>query len=275
MTLKIQILSENYAYKTDLAEWGFSALIEFNGTKLLFDTGQSGDCVIKNAKSLNVSLKDIGGIILSHGHYDHTEGLSKILTQIGDKKIYIHSDIFTKRYTVKDTKYENSNPFASLKNNPILKGCPLIYCQDCFEISKNIYLVGDVPLGNSYESISDYFVIKKGQTYIQDSFTDELSLVIELPSGLLVITGCAHRGIINILSHIKNIFKKNIYGVIGGTHLHDATDERLNFVVNFLKEENIQLIAPSHCTGMDKIFALKSIFLDKVKPSYCGETYIL
>ena len=99
MPCKFQILAENYAYKTQHAEWGFSVFIDFNGTQLLFDTGQSGDCVLKNAKFLNVPLENIEAIILSHGHYDHTGGLNKILKAIGNKKIFAHKEVFTKRFS--------------------------------------------------------------------------------------------------------------------------------------------------------------------------------
>ena len=275
MPCKIKILAENYAYKTQFAEWGFSVFIDFNGTQLLFDTGQSGDCVLKNAKTLNTSLENIDAIILSHGHYDHTGGLNKILKAIGNKKIFAHKEIFTKRSTLENGKKTNSNPFLKYKNFFLSNNYPFVFCDEIVQIKKDLYLIGNVPITNSIEKISDHFIISIDNIKAPDTFNDELHLVLDLPQGLLIITGCAHRGLINIATHIKNTLNKNIFGIMGGTHLYEANHDQLNCVVNFIKKENIQFFSPSHCTGMENIFTLKNIFPDIVFPSFCGSTFTL
>ena len=275
MPCKFQILAENYAYKTQHAEWGFSVFIDFNGTQLLFDTGQSGDCVLKNAKFLNVPLENIEAIILSHGHYDHTGGLNKILKAIGNKKIFAHKEVFTKRFSLEKGKKINSNPFLKYKKLFLSNNYPFVFCNDLIKIKKDLYLIGNVPLTNSVEKISDHFIMSIDNNITPDTFSDELHLVLDLPQGLFILTGCAHRGLINIATHIKNTFNKNIFGIMGGTHLYEASQDQINHVANFIKRENIQSFSPSHCTGIEKIFTLKNIFPDIVFPSFCGSTFTL
>ena len=275
MSLKIQILSENYAYKTEHAEWGFSVFIDFNGTQLLFDTGQSGDCVLKNAKTLKVALENIEAIILSHGHYDHTGGLKNILKTIGNKTVFAHQEIFTRRFTLENSKKINSNPLLKDKKFFLSNNYPFIFCTDIKKINKDLYLIGNIPLANSLEKISDQFIMRDDNKITADTFNDELHLVFDLPQGLLILTGCAHRGLVNIATHIKNTLNKNIFGIMGGTHLYEANHEQLNYVVDFIKSENIQFFSPAHCTGMENIFTFKHLFPDIVFPSFCGSSFTL
>ncbi len=270
---KITILAENYAYKVSLAEWGFSALVEVDNKKYLFDVGYSGICVLNNARELGINLKDIDGIILSHGHYDHTDGLEVVLKDIGPTTIYAHPDIFCDRYSLRDGKLEYSGMKLSRQQLEVQYNATLNLNSGFTEISRNLYMTGEVPFTNDFEKISSHFKVKKDEREADDSFPDDNSIVIDTPRGLIVIFGCAHRGIVNILTHVRKMVNKNIYGIVGGIHLYDASDKHFNFIADFIKKENIELIAPGHCTGISRIFDLKTVFRDKVSPSFCGEIF--
>ncbi len=272
---KITILAENYAYKAPHAEWGFSVLVESNKKKYLFDVGYSGTCVLNNANFINVDLQDIDGIILSHGHFDHTGGLESVLSHVGPMRIYAHPEIFKERYSLKKEKLLYSGIKYSEKYLETSLAASFIYNQKITQISDNIYMSGEVPFSNSIETIPSHFKVKVNDEVRDDTFPDDNSLIIDTPKGVIIIFGCAHRGIVNIMSYVKNEMNRNIYAVVGGTHLHEASDEQLRYTIDFLQEENVQIIAPGHCTGIKQVFELMAVFKDKVVPAFCGEVITL
>jgi 7,8-dihydropterin-6-yl-methyl-4-(beta-D-ribofuranosyl)aminobenzene 5'-phosphate synthase len=271
--MKLTVISENYAPLSIglMAEHGFSVFIEINGKKLLFDTGQQGICV-HNANLLGCDLRQTDTILLSHGHYDHSGGLERVLQTIRKPvQIIGHSAIFGRKYALKkglnktfigisvDKGYLEDNYNATFN-----------FQNDFYEIDQGVWLTGQVPMTNEFEQLPEYLKIEQGGELIQDKIEDDNSLVIDTDKGLLVIFGCAHRGIVNILSYIKEKLDRPIYGVVGGLHLYAASIEHLNFVKDFLKSEDIQLFAPSHCTGIDKIVDFSLFFQTTSQPAFCG-----
>lgn len=276
MSTKITILVENYALNTTLAEWGFSALIEHRDKCILFDVGQTGYGLINNAKELGVDLKTIDGIVLSHGHYDHCDGLEILLKHIDkDIALYAHPEIFRNRFS----KKENGLNYTGMKisESELQKKYRVEsnLHRDYHQISDGICLTGEIPFTNKIERISSHFKMIDGEGEHLDDFPDDNSLVIETEKGPVIIFGCAHRGVMNTIDYVKMRSGKKIYGIIGGTHLYSARDSHFKSVVNYLKREDIELLAPGHCTGIDRIFDLKQIFKNKVKPAFSGQTFFL
>ncbi len=273
--MRITILAENYAYKTAHSEWGFAALIEIDQKKFLFDVGLSGTCLLDNAKELELSISQIDGVILSHGHYDHTDGLEPVLNRLKIKHLYGHPDIFSHRYSLKNGELAYKGMRLTRLELEEKFGVTLHLESGVSNISEHLFLTGTVPFTNSYELISPHFKVcdPQGKIIGDDSFPDDNSLVLDTPKGLVIVFGCAHRGIVNIMEYVKKTFNKKIYGIIGGTHLYIASPEHFAFVVEYMKKEEIELIAPGHCTGMQRIFDLQNIFKDKVRPAFCGERF--
>ena len=266
MNLKITTLIEdNPGINLNLYnEHGLSFYIEADGTKLLFDTGKSGK-FIENAKELDVDLNNLKYVILSHGHYDHSGGFKKLVSKFKTSyKLIVGKNFFNEKYKIieKGTYKYIGNSFSEEfvnKNNILIK-----YIQeDIFHITENIMIFSNFKRNNDFEEINKEFKVKKNENYILDNFLDEIVLGIKTDKGFIVILGCSHIGIVNILNTIIERTGISIYGVIGGTHLIGADDLRLNNTIDFLKEKHIQLLGISHCTGEKAAKKIKHKFRDK------------
>lgn len=230
MRIKVTTLIENNPddKKELFFEHGLSLLIEADGKRILFDTGQSGD-FIKNAKALNQNLFDLDYVIMSHGHYDHTGGFREFIESV-DKcpEIIVGDEFFEMKYKMvseNELKF-NGNSFDEtyIKNKHItLRKVK----EDIFNLTKNIMIFHKFEQGTDYEKLSDKFLVgdcidslespvQNSSFYLRDDFSDEIALGINTENGLVVIVGCSHIGIINIISTINTRTDKPIYAVIGG-----------------------------------------------------------
>ncbi len=277
---KITILAENYAMHTPHAEDGISILISTglaNTTDkkyFLFDTGFSGECAIKNMQIMQIEVPKLSGIILSHGHNDHTGGIVAITSKFGPCPIYTSEKIFNRTFSVNGKNREYIGiPFERNYLEKDLK-IPFKFSNTLTKIDENIYMTGIIPMNNRFEKIPSHFKIETKDGFISDTFEDDNAMIISDHNGLIVLLGCAHRGVVNTLEYIKNSFPdKKIHTVIGGTHLKEANEEHFEFVIDYLKGLNLTLLAPGHCTGISNIFKLQNIFGSIVRPAFCGEKY--
>ncbi|HJO94032.1 MAG TPA: MBL fold metallo-hydrolase [Victivallales bacterium] len=247
-------------FSSYIGEHGFSCFIETDNGNYLFDTGQ-GLGIIHNALLLNKNLRDIKGIIISHGHYDHTSGLESVLRVSGGNKIYAHPEIFAKKYDNKEGNIEYTGIRYST-DYLIDLGADFILNREFSEIDNSLYLTGEVPRKNNFEKTLSSQFIKENNEKIPDLFMDDNSLAIDTEKGLIIILGCAHAGIINILDYFTEKLNKHVYAVIGGTHLHSANELRIRKTIQSLKNYGIELIGTSHCTG-SKECTISMAFGDK------------
>ncbi len=274
MTIRITTLSENTANVGFIGEWGLSLLIETDGLKILFDTGQSFS-VTHNARVLKVDLSTIDKIVISHGHFDHTGGLYEVLSQTGEIDIIAHPDILRPKFAVRDdTEMSIGIPFSRQKLEDL--GARFNLTKEPAWITNNIVTSGEIPMITDYEQIDTGLFIKKDESLQPDPLLDDLSMAIRTELGLAVILGCAHRGMINIIRHFQEITGEDrIYCVIGGTHLLNATQERLTKTVANLKESGIQRLGVSHCTGFNASRWLADEFPDIFFMNNAGQTFTL
>jgi 7,8-dihydropterin-6-yl-methyl-4-(beta-D-ribofuranosyl)aminobenzene 5'-phosphate synthase len=252
MELKITTLIENNSDDKGklLYEHGLSLYIETDGKNILFDTGESGD-FIKNAKFLNKNLEKLDYCIISHGHYDHSGGVEKLISEV-DKfpKFIVGEEFFKPKYKKIDApgyKFNGNSfdeEFIAKKQISLRK-----VKEDTIYLTDHIIVFHHFSRYTDYEKRNSRFYIKETAEFIPDSFNDEISLGIITDKGLVVIVGCSHVGIINILKTISKRVNIPIYAVIGGTHLIEADDFRMHKTMDAFKEMKIQLIAVSHCTG--------------------------
>lgn len=265
MSLKITTLIENDSDEKNILcnEHGLSLYIEINEKKILFDTGQSGEFII-NAEKLKIDLNDLDYVVLSHGHYDHSGGFSKLLENTNKSfKVIAGNGFFNKKYKSIEEGYKfNGNFFDEefISQNNISLKC---INQDIFYVTEDVMIFSNFERKNDFEILNKKFYIKENDEYVIDDFSDEIALGIKHEKGLVIIVGCSHVGIVNILETITQRAGMPIYAIVGGSHLIEADEPRLNNTINYLKEKNINILRLSHCTGDRAVEKLESEFGNK------------
>ncbi|MDY6918342.1 MAG: MBL fold metallo-hydrolase [Chloroflexota bacterium] len=250
MSLCLTTLGENTAGRPRiLAEWGLSILVEADGLNVLMDTCASMT-VPYNAATLGVDLSSVDKIVLSHGHYDHTGGLKGVLAETGPVEIIGHPDIWSAKHIVRgEQQAYNGIPFSGEELEGL--GASFTLSREPVWLTDDIVTTGEVPMVTPYEQIDSYLYVKRNDELVPDEFPDDLALIVRTEQGLVVVLGCAHRGMMNTLYHARNITgEERIHTVVGGTHLVTASRERVDLTIEALRELGVQRLGVSHCTGM-------------------------
>ncbi len=244
-TLVENSLGEHLALKN---EHGLSFYIEKDSHKILFDTGQS-DAFMYNATQLKIDLSDLEYVVLSHGHYDHSGGLVDLSEKTTKFKTIMGTGFFNEKYGFTGNSYEYlGNRFE--EDFLMEKGISYSFVsEDINEIVPGVYVITNFPRINPDEVISPRFKILKDGEFEDDLFNDEVLIAIETPKGIVVLLGCSHPGVRNMLDHVKNLLKKPIYAVVGGTHLVEASSASMQKAAEYLTSSDMGIIGVSHCTG--------------------------
>lgn len=249
--MKITVLTENNSRIDNyvLAEPGLSLLIELDERKILFDAGYS-DVFLKNAKTLNIDLSNLTDIVISHGHNDHTRGLKFLSLNNKNIKLTAHPNIFDNKigedkihYGCPISKKELAEKYnLNLTKNP------------CW-ISENLCFLGEIENNKSVD-------------------IDDSALVYKAEKGLVIITGCSHSGIINILNYAKKVTGVNqVYGILGGFHLLTKSDSEIEEIAKIFKKEQIEYLAPCHCCDLNSKIILSKYL--PIKEICSGDEVIL
>jgi len=275
MEIRITTLSENTATQGFLAEWGLSILIEVNGTKVLMDTGMSMSAAY-NAQLHGIDLRDIQTVVLSHGHHDHTGGLRDVLRRKrGAVAVVGHPDIWSSKYARSQNRDDYCGiPFAREPLESL--GARFQLSRKPVHVAEHVMTTGEIPMVTDYETIEDNLFVKEGAELVPDLLADDLGLIIQADLGLVVVLGCAHRGIVNTVRHAQELTgQERVYAVIGGTHLFRASEERITRTAADLKKMEIQKLGVSHCTGFFASSRLADEFGNKFFLNNAGTTLTL
>lgn len=206
----ITIIYDNYSVNTELkSAWGFSCLVEEEQKTILFDTGGDGQILLFNMQKLGVEPAKINSIFLSHIHGDHTGGLDTILNLNSNIKVYLPCS-FPQNFKRRIRKL----------------GADVIEIKGPTKVCNHIYSTGEM-----------------------GGWIKEQSLLMKTKKGVVIITGCAHPGVVNIIRKAKEITQNSIYLVLGGFHLSGAGEERIKRIIQQFREEGVKKVAPCHCSG--------------------------
>jgi len=258
-TLKVTTLSTMLVNGKGVGEWGYSALVEVDGKKILFDTGARPETVLQNANEMGIDLSDVEDVFLSHNHWDHTGGLLTLRKELKKsnpnalKRVHVGAGIFSKRVNSDNTLLATKEALES--DNVEF----LIYSEQ-HELFPGVWITGPVKRVHDERNWSGNGQIETTNGIVEDNIPEDQSLVIDTQDGFVLISGCGHAGLVNTLEHIRaNISQEKVFTIIGGFHLIAATDEQLKWTAGQLENFGVLKIIGSHCTGINALYTLKDL----------------
>jgi 7,8-dihydropterin-6-yl-methyl-4-(beta-D-ribofuranosyl)aminobenzene 5'-phosphate synthase len=260
-SLKVTLLSTMLVGDTKgLGEWGFSALIEADGHRVLLDTGAHPDTVLQNARDLKIDLSDVKEVILTHNHWDHVTGLITLRKEMMKTNpaalsvVHVARGIFYSR----PGPDGEDNKMIAVKKEYEATGGKFVEHDDASEILPGWWLTGPVPRKFPEHNWSSTGKVQTPDGLVEDTIPEDQSLVLNTPEGLVVITGCGHAGIINILTFVREQFPNEpVDAVIGGLHLFPATDDQLNWTADKMKDFKVAHLIGAHCTGIEAVYRIR------------------
>ena len=270
--LEITTLVENMAYRQGTkGEHGLSFMITTHDKQILFDTGQS-DLLLSNAQQLGIDLSRVDCVVISHGHYDHTGGLESFF------RVNQHAPVYAKPAAF-ETKYSKSTGqvrpigmqpdlFAAFRDR-------FHFIQEKKEIASGLWIVPSIASHYSFEQPSSKMLVERDGKTIPDDFSDELFLFFDHPKGLTILSGCSHRGVLNICQTALDLAThKSIRMLLGGTHLKGASSGKVEQTLKAFEAFQIQQFGLCHCTGLTPFMAFKQKYGEQVRYAYVGTRFL-
>jgi 7,8-dihydropterin-6-yl-methyl-4-(beta-D-ribofuranosyl)aminobenzene 5'-phosphate synthase len=247
---------------------------------ILFDTGGSPEAIIENAKRMGISLSEVGCIVLSHGHYDHFGGLLSAVKAVGKAglPIIVHEDMFRDR----GTAYADGTirKYAEFPTEAQLSPAQVIFTKQPFLMAgNNVCVTGEIPRTTSFETgLISHKSFVNGSWQPDPLIMDDRAIVMNVKGkGLVILSGCAHAGIINTINYARQISGvENVYAVMGGFHLAGKDfEDKIELPIKELVCINPELIVSSHCTGWRAMFAISQALPDAFVWNSVGNLYQL
>ncbi len=274
-SLHITILSTMLADE-GIGEWGFAALIDADGRRILFDAGNRPGTVLENARELGIDLSTVTDVVLSHHHGDHTGGLLTLRRRLAKvngaalSRVHVAPGIFLSRRgqsaavqrveRMQSGPDQEANPTIAMKPGIEATGSVIIEHAKPTELTPGVWLTGPVPRRYSERNWSPGISILTDNGLVPDSVPEDMALVINTKNGLVVVTGCGHAGIVNIVEYARDVVAPSpVYAVVGGLHLFAATDEALAWTADRLRAAGLVYLLGAHCTGIEAVFRIRQL----------------
>ena len=258
--LKVTILSTMLA-DSGIGEWGFSALVEVGDHRVLVDTGARPQTVLQNARELGVDLASVQEVILTHNHDDHVGGLMTLRQELMKtnpaalSRAHVAKGIFYSRPTKSGGE---DNEMIAIKKAYEATGGTFIMHESAAEIFPGGWLTGPVPRVFPERNWSVTGQVRTPDGLVEDNIPEDQSLVLNTPRGLVLITGCGHAGVVNILTFSRNTFPNTpVYAIVGGLHLFAASDTQVDWTADKLKEFGLAYLVGAHCTGVESVYRIR------------------
>jgi 7,8-dihydropterin-6-yl-methyl-4-(beta-D-ribofuranosyl)aminobenzene 5'-phosphate synthase len=254
--VKITVLSTMLA-DHGLGEWGFAALVEVDGYRLLFDTGGREDTVLRNAEELKLDLSGVTDVLLSHNHGDHTGGLLKLREAFRAKnpaalaRAHVAPGIFLSRRAPGRGDAE-ANRMVATRPAYEAAGGRIVEHPRAGRLAPGVWVTGPVARRHPERNYPKGVTVLPPDGAVEDTLPEDMSLVIDGKDGLVVLTGCGHAGIGNILSQSREMVPgAPVKAVLGGLHLYDADEKTLAWTADQMKLAGVQHLMGAHCTGIE------------------------
>jgi 7,8-dihydropterin-6-yl-methyl-4-(beta-D-ribofuranosyl)aminobenzene 5'-phosphate synthase len=260
--LRITVLSTMLAGETNggIGEWGFAALVEADGRRILFDTGARRETVLANVKELGLDLTGIPDLIISHNHGDHTGGLLNLRSAFAahDRASLGQAHVARGIFWPRPTASGDANGLLRFKDEFERAGGVFVEHTKSEPIAPGIWVTGPVPRVHPERNWSGAGRVQSPDGLVEDTIPEDMSLVFDTASGLVLLSGCGHAGIINTLEHArKSVRNAPVHAAIGGFHLFAAADDRLSWTGAQLKAFGLQHLLGAHCTGIEAVYRLR------------------
>ena len=220
----------------------------------------ASDLLIGNAKTLGVDLSLADAVVLSHGHYDHTGGLEAVLDIADHAVVYLHPDAVMGRFSCKPSGAKPIGMSATVR--ACLACRHVVWTESPVEIFPGLWVTGAVPRTHDIEDVGGPF-FRDPTCHVADPLADDQSLFIESASGTILLTGCAHAGIVNTMDYVATLTgRDSFYTVAGGMHLLHASQDRIAYTQQAFERLGVEHLAPAHCTGSHVITKFNADYAD-------------
>jgi 7,8-dihydropterin-6-yl-methyl-4-(beta-D-ribofuranosyl)aminobenzene 5'-phosphate synthase len=283
-SVKVTVLSTMLAGNpgAGIGEWGFAAVVDVDGRRLLVDTGARPETVLKNAAELGIDLSDVTDVVLTHNHSDHTGGLLTLRQELSKKnpraliRAHVGKGIFLPRL---DSNGADGNGLLRSRAAFEAVGGAFVEHAGPVEILPAVWLTGPVPRVHPERNWSNVGQVRTGEGLGEDNIPEDTSIVIATQEGLVVVSGCGHAGMINTVEYARKIAgAQPVLAAIGGFHLFAATDETLEWTAARLRDAGLKHLLGVHCTGIEAVYRLRSLLglsREQVAVGAVGSSFVL
>lgn len=265
--MKARVLIDNITKDSLVSEWGLAIYMEYAGKKILLDTGASG-AFSKNAEALGISLADIDYAILSHAHFDHSDGMDAFFAINSKAKFFLRAgseeNCYSKHWIFKKYVGIRRGTLEEYKDR-------IIFADGDYELFPGVWLIPHKTPNLDVIGKAAKMYVRREKKWFADDFAHEQSLVFDTDKGLVIFNSCSHGGADNIIKEISDTFpEKQIYAMIGGFHLFRSSDAEVRSFARRVKETGIQRVVTGHCTGKRAYGILKEELGPKIEQLYSG-----
>ena len=262
-SLRVEVLSTMLTSDEGMGEWGFSAIVDVDGHRILFDTGKRPRTVLDNAQELGVDLANVRDVVLSHNHSDHTGGLMTLRSTLAEKspnalgEAHVGKGIFAVR---RNGQGKILDFMAKTRKEYEASGGHFVEYDHPVEVWNGVWLTGPVPRKYPERNYGAAIEIETPAGWKEDTVAEDMSLVVNTSQGLVVISGCGHSGIINTLEYVRSSIRNApIHAAIGGFHLYQLDDEKLRWTGAKLREFGLENFLGAHCTGIEAVYRIREL----------------